>query len=69
MEMPQVGDVWEYKNESSTTRQYVTRVTKDRVFYQYRPHGQRAAEFDFAMGLFQFGATLVERDGKAVAHE
>jgi len=66
MEMPQVGDVWEYKNESSTTRQYVTRVAKDRVFYQYRPHGQRAAEFDFAIGLFQFGAKLIERDGKAV---
>ncbi len=66
MQAPQVGDVWEYQNYSCTTRQYVTRVTKDRVFYQYRPHGQKAAEFDFAIGLFQFGATLIERNGKQV---
>jgi len=66
MNEPKVGDVGEYENESCTNRQDVTRVTKDRVFYQYRPHGQKAAEFDFAIGFFQFGARLIERDGKAV---
>jgi len=66
MNTPQVGDVWEISPESGPIRQYVTRVIDGRVFYTYRPPDRRSSEFELAMGLFQSGSKLIERNGEAV---
>lgn len=66
MNTPQVGDVWEINPDSGPILQYVTRVTGSRVFYTYRRPDRLSNEFEVAMGLFQSGSKLVERNGKQV---